>query len=438
MTTQRNTVLRWQVGEKKLQTIVEGTSANYVNNFDFVYLKGNPKGLFLRSVIFEEFGLRYIGPIDGHSIPALVDALTIARDSRQPILLHVSTRKGQGYTFAEHEPEKWHGTTAFDVDSGEVVKASGGETYSAVFGRTLEALAEQDSRIVAITAGMGAGTGLSSFAARFPDRFFDVGIAEEHAAIFAAGMAAEGLRPVFAVYSTFAQRTIDCLIHDVCLQHLPVIFCFDRAGIVGDDGPTHHGVFDIPLCRSIPNLVFMQPKDEAELADMLYTATRLDKPVAIRYPRGVGPGTPVPARFAEVPIGRADVLREGADIAFWALGDMIALAERAAALLEPQGLSCRIVNARFIRPLDTALLQSDAKAGRLIVTLENGVLAGGFGSAVEEALSEIGLRTAALKVGWPDAFIPQGTCSQLMERFGLNPAAVAERVRQRLAAKGAN
>jgi len=265
-----------------------------------------------------------------------------------------------------------------------------------------------------------------------------VGIAEEHAAIFAAGMAAEGLRPVFAVYSTFAQRTIDCLIHDVCLQHLPVIFCFDRAGIVGDDGPTHHGVFDIPLCRSIPNLVFMQPKDEAELADMLYTATRLDKPVAIRYPRGVGPGTPVPARFAEVPIGRADVLREGADIAFWALGDMIALAERAAALLEPQGLSCRIVNARFIRPLDTALLQSDAKAGRLIVTLENGVLAGGFGSAVEEALSEIGLRTAALKVGWPDAFIPQGTWSQLMERFGLNPAAVAERVRQRLAAKGAN
>lgn len=392
------------------------------------------KGLFLRSVLFEEFGLRYIGPIDGHSIPALVDALSIARDSEKPILVHVSTTKGLGYPPAELAPERWHGTPAFEVDSGVPVVAPGALSYSAVFGKTLVALAERDPKIVAITAGMCAGTGLAEFAARFPNRFFDVGISEEHAAVFAAGLAASGLRPVFAVYSTFAQRVVDNLIHDVCLQGLPAILCLDRAGIVGDDGPTHHGVFDIPLFRPAPDLVYMQPKDEAELAHMLFTATRLDGPAVIRYPRGAGRGTPLPDEFKELPVGRAEAVREGRDVGFWALGDMLSLAEVTAALLESEGVSCGIVNARFIRPLDVELLRADALAKRLIVTFENGVLSGGFGSGVAEALNAMGLRAPVLAIGWPDAFIPHGSSAQLMKEAGLEAPAVAAQVRRRLAA----
>lgn len=384
------------------------------------------KSVFLRSVIFEEFGLRYIGPIDGHSLHALLDALEIARNSDRPILLHVSTEKGKGYSFAEEQPEKWHGAQQFDIISGEPLTPPGTPTYSSVFGSTLVRMAEQDKRIVAITAGMASGTGLSAFAGRYPDRFFDVGISEEHAVIFAAGMAAEGLRPVFAVYSTFLQRAVDCVIHDVCLQNLPVVLCLDRAGIVGDDGPTHHGVFDIALLRSIPGLVMMQPKDEAELADMLFTAFRLGRPVVIRYPRGRGPGAPVPVEQRELPLGRADVVRPGTTVQIWALGDMIPLATETADLLAKEnGVNAGVINARFIRPLDEALLLQQAADTKLFVTLENGVIRGGFGAGVGEALHRQGFGGRVLNCGWPDEFVPHGSQETLMGQYGLTSRAIA-------------
>ncbi len=386
------------------------------------------KSLFLHNVIFEEFGLRYIGPIDGHNLRTLMAALDIARASDEPILLHVSTQKGKGYPFAEEEPEAWHGTGAFECETGRPLATVTTPKYSQVFGQIMERLARQDKRIVAITAAMATGTGLSNFARAFPARFFDVGMSEEHAVIFAAGLAADGLRPVIAVYSTFAQRIVDYVIHDVCLQRLPVIFCLDRAGIVGDDGPTHHGVFDIALFRNVPNLIFMQPKDEAELAHMLYSATLWNRPVMIRYPRGCGPGTPLPDACLELPLGKAEVLREGQDVQLWALGDMPDLAQRVAERLAAAGLKAGIVNPRFIVPLDRDLLANQAAASRLIATLENGVISGGFGSAVGEALADLRYAGEFLRFGWPDRFIPQGAPDILYERFGLTDAAVAERI----------
>ena len=386
------------------------------------------KSLFLKSAIFEEMGLRYIGPIDGHNIDAMIDALSIARDSKTPILLHVSTQKGRGYSYAEEWPDKWHGISSFDITSGETLAKSERPSYSQVFGRALERLGEQDERVIAITAAMTHGTGLDGFAARFPDRFFDVGISEEHAVIFAAGLAAEGMVPVFAVYSTFLQRAVDGIIHDVCLQDLPVIFCLDRAGVVGDDGPTHHGVFDIPLLRPIPGLVIMQPKDEPELADMLFTAVRLRRPVALRYPRGAAPGATVGEERTEIPLGRADVLVEGREVQLWALGDMVPVARDAAAQLAREDIAAGVVNARFVRPLDEDLLARQASDAKVIATLENGVLTGGFGSAVEESLVGRGFGGRILRFGWPDAFIPQGPVPVLMESFGLTADAVAHAI----------
>jgi 1-deoxy-D-xylulose-5-phosphate synthase len=395
-------------------------------------LEESIKGLFLRSVIFEELGLRYIGPVDGHDIAALVDALKIARVSDRPILLHVSTRKGKGYSFAEAHPEKWHGASCFDVASGDSLSAPTTPGYSKVFGTAVEQLAAADKRIVAITAGMCSGTGLASFGEAFPDRLYDVGIAEEHAVVFAAGLAAEGMRPVFAVYSTFMQRAVDCLIHDVSLQNLPVVFCLDRAGVVGDDGPTHHGVFDIALLRPVPGLVMMQPKDEPELCHMLKTAFDYGQPVVIRYPRGTGPGLAVPDTFESLPIGKAEVLRRGTTVQIWALGDMLPLAEEVADRLAEQGIETGIVNPRFIKPLDTALLSEQAATARVIVTLENGVISGGFGSGVVSALCEAGLVIPVITCGWPDEFVPHGASDKLMELHGLTPEAITTRIQSAL------
>jgi len=387
------------------------------------------KGLFLRSVFFEEFGLRYIGPIDGHNVPALLDALTIARSYPRPIILHVSTRKGKGYRYAEEMPEAWHGTTAFDVGSGRNRrKKSSRPTWSGVFGESLSRLAELDNRIVAITAAMRAGTGLSGFAERFPERFFDVGISEEHAVVFAAGLASRGCVPVVAVYSTFVQRAVDCVIHDVCLQGLPVVICLDRAGIVGDDGPTHHGVFDMALLRPIPGLVIMQPRDEAELARMLWTACGLGKPAVIRYPRGTGPGVDVPADPPPIEVGRAEVLRDGRDIRIWALGDMLPLAMDVAEQIAAEGITVGVVDARFVKPLDRARLREDAKTARAIVTVENGILTGGFGSGVSAALQAEGYGGKVLRFGWPDEFIPHGAPRLLMEKYGLTSGQIAASV----------
>lgn len=386
------------------------------------------KGFFLRSFLFEEFGLRYIGPVDGHNINRLIDAFNIARLSDKPVLVHVVTRKGLGYSYAETDSEKWHSTPPFDVSTGQRRSKSISPSYSEIFGITLEKLADEDSRIVAITAAMPEGTGLTHFAQRFPNRFFDVGICEEHAVVFSAGLAAGGLIPVFAVYSTFMQRAVDCVIHDVCLQKLPVIFCLDHAGIVPEDGPTHHGVFDIALLRPVPGLVFMQPKDETELADMLYTAVKLGKPVAIRYPKGSGPGVKVREQFVSLSIGEAEVLKHPIpelankklqQVQIWALGDMLPLAFDTAVLLEKSGIPAGVVNPRFIKPLDEELLTLHASSSSAIVTIENGVIAGGFGTGVEELLTQKGIDCKILKFGWRDEYIPQGTKSELMKLFGL-------------------
>ncbi|MEI7435421.1 MAG: 1-deoxy-D-xylulose-5-phosphate synthase [bacterium] len=387
------------------------------------------KGCFLRSGIFEEFGLRYVGPVDGHNLPILLDALQLARDSNEPILIHVATTKGKGYAPAEAAPDLWHSTGPFDIESGMPLHtASGMPGYARVFGATLERLAASDSRIVAITAAMAAGTGLQGFAKRFPGRFFDVGIAEEHAVTFAAGLAARGLRPVLAVYSTFLQRAVDQVIHDVCLQNLPVILAVDRAGVVGDDGPTHHGVFDLALLRGIPNLVLLQPRDEAELARMLHAAVGWGCPVAIRYPRGAGPQTIVPELLDALPLGQAEVLRSGRLVQLWALGDMVPLAQSVAAMLAQRGFSAGVVNARFVRPLDRALLERQADQAIVVVTLENGLRDGGFGSAVEEALADIGYAGRTLRVGWPNEFVPHGDLATLHVRYGLTPEAVFAKI----------
>ncbi|MDO9543085.1 MAG: 1-deoxy-D-xylulose-5-phosphate synthase [Kiritimatiellia bacterium] len=386
------------------------------------------KSLFLHSVIFEEFGLRYIGPIDGHNIPTLISSLEIAKNSDEPILVHVTTQKGKGYTFAEAEPEIWHGTGAFEYKTGLPLKAGPSLKYSDVFGQTVERLAAQNNKIVAITAAMTVGTGLVNFARRFPKQFFDVGIAEEHAVIFAAGLATQGFIPVVAIYSTFAQRIVDFVIHDVCLQQLPVIFCLDRAGIVGDDGPTHHGVFDLAIFRSVPNLVIMQPKDEAELANMIYSASIWKKPVIIRYPRGGGPGTAIPSAFSEIPFGKAEIIKKDDPVQIWALGDMLPLAQRAARKLKQAGLNAGIINPRFIVPLDGDLLRRQAEKARCIVSIENGLANGGFGSAVGETLADARFAGINIRFGWPDHFIPHGSFEKLCERFGLTDEVVASTV----------
>lgn len=383
------------------------------------------KSVFLRSVLFEELGLRYIGPVDGHNIHALFDALTIARNYDKPIIVHVSTQKGKGYPLAEAKPEEWHGRASFDVATGEPLSAKGGATYSSVFGSTITRLAEQDKRIVAITAAMSSGTGLADFAKRFPDRFFDVGICEEHAVVFAAGLAAAGMLPVFAVYSTFSQRAIDCIIHDVCLQSLPVVICLDRAGIVSDDGPTHHGVFDIALLRSVPNLILAQPRNEDELSNLLYSAMKWGKPMAIRYPRGSGPGVKIADVFSEIPLGKAEVIRDGKEIQIWALGDMVPLAEQVAGIIARQGLSAGVVNARFVRPLDEELLSKQAATAHVIATMENGVVKGGFGSEVGSLLASRHYEGSFLPFGWPDEFMPHGSMNELSERCGLTATTIA-------------
>lgn len=394
----------------------------------YLRLEEAVKSIFLRSVIFEEFGLRYIGPIDGHNIPKLISALETARRSDEPILLHVTTQKGKGYAFAEAEPEIWHGTGAFECETGTPVRTASALKYSDVFGQTVERLALADDKIVAITAAMAVGTGLTNFARKFPDRFFDVGIAEEHAVIFAAGLATQGCIPIVAVYSTFAQRVVDFIIHDICLQQLPVIFCLDRAGIAGDDGPTHHGIFDIALFRSVPNLIIMQPKNEAELANMIFSATKWQKPVIIRYPRGCGPGLGLPATFSEVPFGKAEVINDGENIQIWALGDMLPLAQGVAKKLQQAGFKSGIVNPRFITPLDKELLHSQAEKAQCIATIENGVASGGFGSIIGETLAAVRFKGATLRFGWPNTFIAHGSYEDLCKQYGLTKDVIAAAV----------
>jgi 1-deoxy-D-xylulose-5-phosphate synthase len=388
------------------------------------------KGLILPGLVFEELGFEYVGPINGHHLETLLDTINQYKDHDGPVLLHVVTRKGKGYAQAEQLPMKYHGVTAFDVSTGAFAKApASAPSFTSVFGQALCERAAADERVVAITAAMTEGTGLGEFATRFPKRFFDVGIAEQHAVTFAAGLACEGYRPVAAIYSTFLQRAYDQVIHDVCLMNLPVVFALDRGGIVGADGPTHHGLYDIPYLTAAPNMTVMAPKDENELRHMLYTALEHGAPIAFRYPRGNGIGAPVePPRQLE--IGRAEILRDGADGAILALGSMVYPCLEAAQKLAQEGLSLAVINARFAKPLDQELIACLAAEKPFLVTAEEGTLAGGFGSLVAALVQDLRIPVSLLRIGVPDRIIPHGSPALLHAKYGLDCDGICQRIRE--------
>src|SRR5580704_4736967 len=386
------------------------------------------KGMLWPSMLFEEFGLTYYGPLDGHNISLLIETFQFLKTQDRPVLLHAITQKGRGFQPALDKQKKFHGLGPYDPDTGETTPA-GQRTYSEVFADTLVKLADKDPKVVAITAAMPNGTALDLFRPHHPRRYFDVGIAEEHGVIFAAGLATMGFRPVCAIYSTFLQRAFDQIVHDVCLQNLPVVFCMDRGGLSGDDGPTHHGLFDISYLRSVPNLIHMVPKDEDELADMMYTAMLHEGPSAIRYPRGTGPGVAAKEQPVALEIGKAEVIRNGADVAIFGLGAMLPEAERLAEMLRLEGFSAAVINPRFAKPIDRECVAEFGGRCGLVVTLEDHVLAGGFGSAVMETLNELELQVPVVRVGWPDAFIEHGKVESLRERYGLTAEAALEKAR---------
>lgn len=392
-------------------------------------IKDSLKFLLVPGVLFEELGFTYIGPIDGHNMPGLVEVLQKAKNINGPVLVHVLTQKGKGYGPAECNADKFHGVGPFCVESGEIIKKDNIPSYTSVFGDTLIELAEQNKDIVAITAAMQEGTGLKKFAAKIPQRFIDVGIAEQHAVTLAAGLATQGKKPFVCIYSTFMQRAYDQIIHDICLQNLPVTLILDRAGIVGEDGPTHHGVFDLSFLRQMPNLVVMSPKDEAELRHMLYTASKLTGPVAIRYPRGSGLGVPLTGPLTQVPIGKAEEVIKADDVVFIAIGTMVDTCINASRILEQRGIKAGVVNARFVKPLDETLIRTLARDVRLIVTVEDNILAGGFGSAVLEYINNQSMQwVKLLRLGLPDKFIEHGKRSELLRQYSLDSEGVAESV----------
>ena len=392
------------------------------------------KGFLTPAALFEALGFEYFGPIPGHDLPKLIDIFANLHNVEGPVLVHVMTKKGCGYPPAEQEPGKFHGVGPFDLKTGAVTAGKGGpQSYTAIFGETLVKLAEEDDKIVAITAAMPDGTGLSPFAKRFPERFFDVGIAEQHGFTFAAGLATEGFRPVTAIYSSFTQRAYDQLFHDICLQKLPVTIAMDRAGLVGDDGPTHHGVFDLSFTRHLPGLTVMAPKDENELRHMLKTAIYLGGPVSLRYPRGAGYGVSLDQELREIPVGRGEELAGGSDVAIIAIGSTVQPALAAALDLEGDGIRATVINARFVKPLDRELILTAARRCGTVVTVEENALQGGFGSAVLELLAEERLTGLRVKrIGIPDRFIEHGSQTQLRKDLGLDAAGIAAAVRMLL------
>jgi 1-deoxy-D-xylulose-5-phosphate synthase len=398
------------------------------------HLRDATKALWFESgALFEALGFAYVGPIDGHDIGAVRRALRLAIERARPVVVHVKTTKGKGYEPAEADVEAMHGATPFNPASGKAAApaAPGPPSYTEVFGRALVAEAERDPRVVAITAAMLKGTGLQHMRARFPERTYDVGIAEQHGAVFACGMAIDGYRPVCAIYSTFLQRAFDPIVHDAALQELPVVFAIDRGGLVGDDGPTHHGAFDIAYLRAIPNMTVMAPMDEAELVHMLHTALRIDGPSALRYPRGAGTGVPLPERAQALDVGVAQVLQTGERVALVGYGHGAVIASRAAeAVAAGIGVAPTVVNARFVKPLDTRLMRQLAARHELVVTVEDHAVQGGFGSAVLEAVADMPARV--LTLGLPDRFIDHGKRDLLLAEVGLSPERVAARTLQAL------
>jgi len=381
---------------------------------------------FTPGMMFEAFKFKYIGPIQGHRLDRLIEAFTNAAHLEGPVLVHALTVKGKGYAFAENNPAYFHGVGSFEIPTGSPPKdrPKSPPSYTSIFGSTMVDLAQKDDRVFAVTAAMPEGTGLAAFSQAFPERFLDVGIAEQHAVTFAAGLATEGFRPVVAIYSTFLQRAYDQIIHDVCLTNLPVVFALDRGGLVGEDGPTHHGHFDITYLRSLPNLTLMAPKDENELRHMLYTALQHPGPVAIRYPRGKGVGAAMDPEYKALPMGEAEILREGNDMQIFALGSMVAPSLDAATVLEKEGVSVGVVNCRFVKPLDNGLVDIAASTGRVLVVEEN-IRQGGLGGAILELFNDAGLREVSVRrIGLPDKFVEHGPQDILRAKYGLDSAGI--------------
>ncbi|MEY2538740.1 MAG: 1-deoxy-D-xylulose-5-phosphate synthase [Verrucomicrobiota bacterium] len=386
------------------------------------------KNLLVPSVIFEELGLRYYGPIDGHDIGLLTRTFEFLKTQDEPVLLHILTKKGKGYEPAIAKPDKFHGLGKYKIDSGETAPAPT-PTYSEIIGKALAKFADSNQKIVAITAAMPSGTGLGFFQAKHPTRYFDVGIAEEHAALFACGLATQGMKPFLTIYSTFMQRAYDMIIHDIALQNLNVALCMDRAGLSGDDGPTHHGLFDIGYLRHIPNFVHMQPKDEDEFVDMLWTMANYNSgPIAVRYPRGAGTGAKPKESPRLLEIGKAQVVQHGRDVSIFGLGNMFEVAEEAARKLEAQGVSVALINPRWIKPIDTGTLEFFARSTEVVATIEDHVLHNGFGCAVMEHLYSQGIHTPVVRIGWPDQFVEHGTIPVLRKKHGLTADALVEKV----------
>lgn len=395
-------------------------------------IKSGVKSAISAGSIFEALGFVYIGPIDGHDIKLMQETFDRVKALTEPVIVHVRTVKGKGYAPAEESPDKFHGVGRFDVDSGEVEKKITPPTYTSIFSRAVIDCAKSNEKIVAITAAMPSGTGLKTFSEMFPERFFDVGIAEEHALTLAAGMAAGGLHPIVALYSTFAQRGYDQILHDICLQNLPLTLCLDRAGLVGEDGPTHHGVFDLSYLRHIPNISILAPKDENELRQMIFAAVEHDAPVAIRYPRGPGPGASIVKKSAPLPWGRSELISKfngEADAAIFAVGSMVEIALKAADILKYERIYVNVINARFVKPLDTEMIERQAREARLLVTCEENVLIGGYGAAVAEFLADKNIPKRLIRLGIVDRFVEHGARDQLLEMCGLSPELIAIKIK---------
>ncbi len=424
----------------KGQEALKGTVTQAALEHNEETLDSDGRGGFGSSLVFEEFGIRYLGPIDGHDLPLLVETLEFAKTCDQPIVIHVITKKGKGFKAALKHPEKFHGTGPYNPDTGESLppKPSTPPKYQDVFGQTMVKICQKDTSVIGITAAMPSGTGLGTLEKAMPERYYDVGIAEEHAVLFAAGMASMGHRPVCAIYSTFLQRAYDMIVHDVALQNLPVTFCMDRAGLSANDGPTHHGLFDIAYLNCVPGIIAMAPSNEDELADMMFTATHQNQPAFIRYPRGNGEGVEVKNQPALIEIGKAEVLQnfsnnEKPRVAFFALGPMRAIANAAIGKLGAENIDAAIINPRFTKPIDGGTTEFFAEAAEVVVTIEDHVLRGGYGGIVRDHLAECGINTPVVRIGWPDQFIEHASSvDYLRDKHGLTGTNTAKQIRQAL------
>lgn len=417
----------------KYVQLAEEKAENFLKRFDEVgnnaaKLAKRARSILFPGTLFEEMGFRYFGPVNGNDINDMIEALENVKDIKGPVMLHVVTKKGKGYKPAEEKPTKFHGIGIFDVDTGDSLGSSNTVTFTKAFSDALVKLAEEDEKINAITAAMPEGTGLDTFRDRFPSRYFDVGIAEEHAATFAAGLAANGIKPLVALYSTFAQRCYDQILHDIALQNLPVVFALDRAGVVGEDGPTHHGVFDLSFLRSIPNLIIAAPADENELQHMLKTAFDAKAPFVLRYPRGAGFGIEREEKLKALPIGKGEWLKKGKDLTILAIGNRVHPSLQAAEKLQEKGIKAGVVNMRFAHPLDTQIIDEALKSSKKIVTVEDNMLAGGFGSAVAEYLTDKQADFNMLRLGVGDEFVEHAKSAQLYDKLHLSADEIAAEI----------